>query len=70
MIDDEDGSDARQSKNRALDAEVACCIAEQLAFKGCIERSLQEAYADSLLQEVPQRFKQLLGRLSAGQGEA
>jgi len=70
MIDNEDGADARESKNRALAAGVAWCVDEQRAFRGFLGLSLQDAYADSLRQEVPRRFRRLLDRLGAGQGEA
>jgi hypothetical protein len=42
---------------------------ERLAFERFVERSLHEAYADALKQEVPPRFVQLLDRLSVSQGE-
>ena len=41
---------------------------ERLAFERFVERSLHEAYQDTLRQEVPARFVQLLDRLNAHKG--
>jgi hypothetical protein len=42
---------------------------ERLAFERFIERSLHEAYADTLRQKVPVRFAQLLDRLNGDEAD-